>query len=895
MPLDEKPSKSKIKPKKYKGEVSDEDGIPYNYIIIIDAGSKGTRAYIYSWKSVEYLLANSHRSRRSGDADERLIIDDSDILANLDLKLLKRIDHKREHEEEEDQQQQEQEQQEDQQEPDIKIDEELLRINEPNIITNKKWHKKIKPGIETFVDDPQSIGPKYLSHLLKKCYDSIPIEQHYRTPLFLHSTAGMRLLPPNEQDLITSEICEYFQKNSNFFVPDCSSHVNIIDGNLEGLYGWLSLNYLTGSLHEKFIGGNKLDSSFGLLEMGGASTQIAFEPKSIENIQNSNALFGLTLLNDKNFKFNVFATSFLGYGINQSHKNYLKNLSSNDNLKDNKIFDPCLPKDLNSIVKFPNPDYNITDTEKDNTNDESIYRKVIGLGDFDKCMESIYPILIESSESCSADKSPQEVSKCLLSDSIPEFEYKLNKFYGVSGYWDAMSDILNLNDKKNQGAVYSYESFSKETARICNMKWTDLNKFNDKLKVTPRDDDDDNDDDVTPFSDLSDNELTELCFKSSWVLNVLHRGLGFPKLKENESLNDSKEKSSIQISDKINGYEFTWTLGRALLYAFDENSIDYYHYVNNNQLSVKNYPNIGYFQYSSPGIFTRGSEQDGIERRPIFQIFDSYKEPNFLSDEIKYHDEYKNWKKNKDKFKNTGNIDNDYTYIYNGDAIGDEKFNELVSESNKSNLFPSSSSSSSSSISTFFISILVILVILLLILFKYRGVFNEVILFFNSIKQKFIINGGNKGTKIHWPLVTKKRYKRIKSLEIPNRSDNFEIDDNDDTVYNNNNTSFNDLHAANNHNKLDEFGSGDSYNRNVYELDNFDRAGNAELGNGYYSNEYEDVERNHIGDDNDAEDDREEEEDEEDEMGYESDDIENFTNFSNDLRNEIIEEEEEEE
>ncbi|GME92908.1 unnamed protein product [[Candida] boidinii] len=432
------------------------------------------------------------------------------------------------------------------------------------------------------------------------------------------------------------------------------------------------------------------------------------------------------------------------------------------------------------------------------------------------------------------------------------------------------------------------------------MKWSDLNKFNDKLKITPRDGDggdDDDDDGVTPFSDLSDNELTELCFKSSWVLNVLHRGLGFPKLKEDESLIDSKDKSSIQISDKINGYEFTWTLGRALLYAFDENSIDYYHYINNNKLSVKNYPNIGYFQYSSPGIFTRGSEQDGIERRPIFQIFDSYKEPNFLSDELKYHDEYKNWKKNKDKFKNKDNIDNDYTYIYNGDEIGDEKFNELVNQSNKSKLSSSSSysSSSSSSNSTAFISILVILVILILILIKYRGLFNEIILFFNSIKQKFIVNGGNKATKIHWPLITKKRYKRIKSLEIPNRSDHFEIDDNDNIVYNNNNNSNNI-----NNNNIDEFGSNDSYNRNEYELRNFDTANNVELGNGFYSNEYDEVVRNDIDDDGEIEDDEDEEEEEEeeeddDEMGYESDDIENFTNFSNDLRNETIEEEEEEE
>lgn len=39
-------------------------------------------------------------------------------------------------------------------------------------------------------------------------------------------------------------VCSVLKNDSDFFVPDCASHINIIDGETEGLYGWLALNYL---------------------------------------------------------------------------------------------------------------------------------------------------------------------------------------------------------------------------------------------------------------------------------------------------------------------------------------------------------------------------------------------------------------------------------------------------------------------------------------------------------------------------------------------------------------------------------------------------------------------------------------------------------------------------
>lgn len=504
---------------KKEGPIANSAGTPYDYIVIIDAGSSGSRAYVYNWLNGKSI-------------------------SSLEIVLDEQISYKL-----------------------------------PQVRTEAKWHKKIKPGISSFNSSPGKVGRDHIKPLLKKITKIIPESQQYRTPIFLHATAGMRLLKPNEQTLILNNACKYIQRNYNFYLPDCASHINIIDGDVEGLYGWIALNYLMGSFDQPHLHDHgKNHSTYGLLDMGGASTQISFQPNYTEAEEHDSSLFKLQLtsldnLGAPDMNYSVFSTSFLGFGIHQLHENYLQNLTN----VHEQLQDPCYPKGLQ---------------------DDDI----VGTGNFSQCMDLTYPLLVDSETTSCSNKASEDISSCLLSDSLPSLDFDVDKFIGVSGYWDAISNMLGIDDISQYGNAYDYQSFYLETEKICETPWEELDHYNDEdLKGT--------------FSLLSDSELSELCFKSSWILNVLHRGLGFPKLDSNSDI------KPFQVLESINGSEFSWTLGRAVLYLTWENAM--HNSILNNQVD----PKVGYSHISSPNLFISGGENLRIGTRPEYNAVADTAEP----------------------------------------------------------------------------------------------------------------------------------------------------------------------------------------------------------------------------------------------------------------------------
>lgn len=597
--------------RKSEGPVFNEDNIPYDYIIIIDSGSKGSRAYIYNSLSSQYLVDNdipiskilqtpllvkriAHGDDEDEDGDEDTDsdddndddtdnhIEDSEHHASFLHPLLDEIEHK-----------------------------ELL----PKIQTRPAWKKKINPGISSFKDSPHNVGKKHIKPLLKAVSKIIPKEQQYRTPIFLHATGGMRLLKPSEQEEILSTACEYIKEKSSFYLPDCESHINVIDGEIEGLYGWIALNYLVGAFDnpdDHHHGKNH--HTYGLLDMGGASTQIAFQPNETEIEQQKNTLYTVNLAsfgsNSVDLSYDVFSTSFLGLGMYQSYSKYLDILISLSEVEMNTIKDPCLPKGFTKKITSRKPALIVE-----------------GNGDFNSCLNDIYPLIVgpstEGDTSCDLT-NPQDVSACLLSDALPSMDFDIDRFIGVSGYWDSIGNLLNLKDSHDTNAdlsekyenAYMYESFYNRTAEICNIPWSDLQKLNNKKQLTGSDDEN------YRLIDLSNDELSELCYKSSWILNVLHRGLGFPRYGiDTEEDHDHEMKSSIHVAEKINGSDFSWTLGRAILYSSAE-SAEAMANKTQGSLPVK----VGFIHGAATDTLFYGAEVEGINFRPRFVDENTYKD-----------------------------------------------------------------------------------------------------------------------------------------------------------------------------------------------------------------------------------------------------------------------------
>jgi len=163
-------------------------------------------------------------------------------------------------------------------------------------------HNTVQPGISTFLTHPQDLGPS-LKPMLDK---AVQVLQAAGTDLSqvqfnLMATAGMRLMPKRDQAVIYQAIENYVKANYPFHI----ANIKTIAGQMEAVYGWLAVNYL----ENKFSGNS---TTMGSLDLGGASTQIAFISHIAPSLKNvySFILAGKT--------YHLFATSFLGLGQDQA-------------------------------------------------------------------------------------------------------------------------------------------------------------------------------------------------------------------------------------------------------------------------------------------------------------------------------------------------------------------------------------------------------------------------------------------------------------------------------------------------------------------------------------------------------------------------------------------------
>ena len=235
----------------------------------------------------------------------------------------------------------------------------------PKITQEKGWTKKITPGISTYnsKDKFGRIWQDHYSELLKFAEGIIPSEKQPETPVFVLSTAGMRLLPKKTQKSIVKETCTGIKQNTNFYIPteNCENFVEIIDGSTEGIYGWLGLNYLMKQFNNYDRSQDILHESIGFMDMGGASTQIAFVPSSKEQItKHKEDLSTVTLrnINGETQTWDLFVATWLGFGANEARKRFLNQLINlaivNGENWNSEINDPCLPKGASMEYNYEN-------------------------------------------------------------------------------------------------------------------------------------------------------------------------------------------------------------------------------------------------------------------------------------------------------------------------------------------------------------------------------------------------------------------------------------------------------------------------------------------------------------------------------------------------------------
>jgi len=140
-----------------------------------------------------------------------------------------------------------------------------------------EFFKEVKPGISSFATNPQQAADS-INSLFDDARQIIPEDEWARTPASLKATAGLRMLPKEQQDALLDSITKVFA-NSGFLVK--SDAVSIINGHAEGLYLWTTINFLLDKLHRD------LNETVAVVDMGGGSTQVALVPLEQATIQNA--------------------------------------------------------------------------------------------------------------------------------------------------------------------------------------------------------------------------------------------------------------------------------------------------------------------------------------------------------------------------------------------------------------------------------------------------------------------------------------------------------------------------------------------------------------------------------------------------------------------------------
>lgn len=197
--------------------------------------------------------------------------------------------------------------------------------------------EKVKPGLATFAGNNAGIKD-YLQPLLDWAHqqiDHIDGASAETTNIYLMGTGGMRELSSTDIGAILSTVSLLLQ-DSGFNYQ--SQWAQILDGELEAFYGFVSVN----TLYNNFADNQDQENTYGSLDMGGVSAEIAF-------VQSGTPPLNYSITQDINgTRYTVYVQSQDGLGLNAAR--YAYNVSLYLTQNQSFVDDPCLPSNFTENV-----------------------------------------------------------------------------------------------------------------------------------------------------------------------------------------------------------------------------------------------------------------------------------------------------------------------------------------------------------------------------------------------------------------------------------------------------------------------------------------------------------------------------------------------------------------
>ncbi|XP_061166201.1 uncharacterized protein LOC133175090 [Saccostrea echinata] len=273
------------------------------------------------------------------------------------------------------------------------------------------FSQKLKPPLSSFQDRLDSV-PEYMHNLTSIAESKVPSHFHNRSHLYLLATAGLRFLKEEKAKNLMNTVRRVLSdRRINEFIYSERS-VRILSGEEEGVFAWITANS-----HNGFFSANKsLTKGFGVLEMGGGSTQITFLPEGP-------LLAHMFTLRIAGRIYNLYSHSYLNFGMNYMYRRINKYLIHQSS-QDTRINNPCAL---------------INDNYAYDTGDKTVTFR--GSGSPSECFSIISSFLKEAHNTC--------YPKPCAIGSIYQPSLGSNKFYAIEAY-AYVAATLNASDSSGR-------------------------------------------------------------------------------------------------------------------------------------------------------------------------------------------------------------------------------------------------------------------------------------------------------------------------------------------------------------------------------------------------------------------------------------------------------------
>ena len=364
--------------------------------------------------------------------------------------------------------------------------------------------KAVNPGLAASALDPISVKEP-LKELLDFAIETLkPLESVYGyIPLYIKATAGVRDLIPSARDAVMNEAISFLSNYSPFYFRP--SQALVISGEEEGAYAWLAVNALKGQL-----GVDAGDSTFGVIDLGGASFQMSFVPDTRHYVLQNCYPMTLTDLNT----YRLYSKSYLHYGIVEANRRLASNIITENILKVDSvgtIENPCYYAGMTFSPDFATSEYKFP-----------LSVEMVGSGNLDHCLQELGRLFETRAVQC-------WVRDCTF-DGVYQPRIDNRPFLGIGN----IGKILQLIGIPSKSTLKGIRAAA---AKICALSYDQVD---------------------TEFPDIPNKLKKNLCFSVSYIYVLLTTGLGF-------SISDVKDESAamsqIEFNNFVGNEKVDWALG----------------------------------------------------------------------------------------------------------------------------------------------------------------------------------------------------------------------------------------------------------------------------------------------------------------------------------------------